>query len=141
MDEPPLVSSDPETSIAIPEKLIGINLKVLEQRILIDHAMDWIWFGFVTSELPESCAAEANEQTSITSLAHVTNPHPRRRIVYSRLGFPSPKPRLCAGPERACGILTQAPHERAEDAVVSVALRTAVSDCAQPARRSTRRIE
>ena len=61
MDEPTLMGSDPETSIAVPEQLIRIDLMIREQRIAIDCAMDRVRFNSFAGDLPESGAAHAKQ--------------------------------------------------------------------------------
>ena len=60
MDEPPLVGSDPETSIVVPEQFIRIDFTVRQQRIRIDCAANRVRFDFVADDLLESCAAHGN---------------------------------------------------------------------------------
>jgi len=58
MDEPPLYGSDPETSIAVPEESIRIDIAVREQSVRIDWPSNGIWFEVVTDELQESCGVD-----------------------------------------------------------------------------------
>jgi len=60
MDEPTLLGSDPETSIAIPEQFIRIDIAVRERSIRIDCAWNWIRGDFAAGELHESGAAHGN---------------------------------------------------------------------------------
>jgi hypothetical protein len=54
MDESPFHSSNPETSIAIPEESIRIDIMILENPIGIDCGPKWVGFDFVADELHES---------------------------------------------------------------------------------------
>src|ERR1039457_6976095 len=57
---PPLVGSDPETTISIPKQFIRIDFTVRHRRIRIDCAANRVRFDFVADELPESGAPHAN---------------------------------------------------------------------------------
>ena len=69
MDEPPLYCSDPETTIAVPEQSIRIDIAVREQFIGIVCASNRIRFNFVADELQHACAVHGNEQPSVVGLA------------------------------------------------------------------------
>ena len=75
MDEPPLVGSDPETSIAVPEQLIRIDIAVREQSIRIGCASNRVRFDVVADELHESCAVMA------------INSRPSSALLRSRCAF------------------------------------------------------
>ncbi len=60
MDKPPLVGPDPETTIAVPEQFIRINIAVREQRIGIDCAANRVAFEFVAHDLLKSGTTDGN---------------------------------------------------------------------------------
>jgi hypothetical protein len=60
MDEPALYCSDPETSIAVPEESIRIEIAVRERSIRIACASNGIRFEVVTDELHEPCGVDGN---------------------------------------------------------------------------------
>ena len=61
MDQPALVGSDPETSIAVPEQLIRIDVAVGQRRIGVHGAANRVGFEFVTNDLPESSTSDPND--------------------------------------------------------------------------------
>jgi hypothetical protein len=55
-----LHSSNPQTSIAIPEQLIGIDFTVTEQSIRTDRGSNRIRLEFVAGDLHEPGAVAGN---------------------------------------------------------------------------------
>ena len=69
VDKPPLVGSDPETSVAVPEQLIRIDIAVREAAHSRFIALRIGYgFEFVGDDLPESCAAHADDQSPSSDL-------------------------------------------------------------------------
>ena len=60
VDEAPFHGSDPETSIAIPEQSIRIDIVVREQSIRTGCASNWIRFDLAVDELQESSVVHGN---------------------------------------------------------------------------------
>ena len=60
MDEPPLNGSDPETSIAVAEQSIRIDIGIPQQPMRVDSALNRIRLDLVAGELQESCAVQGN---------------------------------------------------------------------------------
>jgi hypothetical protein len=60
MDQPALDGSDPETSIAVPQHTIRVDIAILEKYLRIDRAAHRIRFEFVPDELQESCTVDGN---------------------------------------------------------------------------------
>ena len=97
MDEPPLQGSDPETSIAVPEQFIRIDIAVRSSRF------GWIAprIGYDSTLSPASCMSPApcmaiNSRPSSALLRPIELR--RRRISPWRTGLQSPKPGLCSRP-------------------------------------------
>ena len=111
VDQPPLVGSDPEPSIAVPEQLIRINFAVGQRRIGVQGAANRVGFEFVTNDLPESSTSDPNDQPTVAGLSQVGKPHSGHRIALRRTGLPVPKAGFCASPESAGTVLTQTPDE------------------------------
>ena len=99
---PRCVGSDPETSIAVAEQFIRIDLAVRKQRFRFGCAPE---SDMIRVCLPASCLSPAplmpTNIRSVVGVTQVTDPHSGRRIALRRTGLPSPKPRLRTGPESA----------------------------------------
>src|SRR5271165_1340825 len=131
MNEPPIECSDPEAAIVVPEKPVGID------GLSAGHG---IQFGLPVDELSHS-ARHGNEQFSLLTRIQIIELRARHRIVRWRTGPPSPKTQLRTGPEITCAVLKQRQDRSAERAVLPVALHTAVSYRAEPARGITQGAE
>src|SRR5271165_1278903 len=120
MDDPAIDCSDPEASIAVPE-----------QFIRVDRAGYRILLEVPAGELCESYFVHGDQQPSVIGRFQIVDLRWRCHISLWRTGFPSPKPRLGAGPESAGVVLIQGKHASAEDAIPPVALGAAAAHGAE----------
>ena len=101
VDQPPLVGSDPEASIAVPEHLIRMDVAVGQRRIGTHGAANRVGFEFVSNDLPESSTHDPSDQPAVAGLSQVGKPQSGHRIALRRTGLPVPKTGFCASPETA----------------------------------------
>src|ERR1700687_2080590 len=107
MNQPALIGSDPETSAAIPEQLIRIEIAVGEDRIRVDGAVNRVLFKLIAGNLFESSTSDANDEATVVGQHQVGQPHSRYCISLWRAGPPPPKSRVCADPDSAGFVLSQ----------------------------------
>src|SRR5579863_2362991 len=74
VDQPPLVGSDPETSIAVPEQLVRMDVAVGQRRIGEHGAANRVGFESVTNHLPESSTHDPGDQPAVVRESQVGKP-------------------------------------------------------------------
>ncbi len=129
MQEPSVSRSNPQTAIAIPEQVSGLQL----------GRSPWkrIHLGFPANELPDS--AERGDQDCAVVAFDQSLDFERRtwhRIEFRRTWLPSPQSSRMLPPRDRLRFLIQGEHSAAETAVLSVALGAALPDRAESPCRS-----
>src|ERR1700683_2804301 len=122
MQEPLVIRSDPQTAIAIPEQLYGIELP--------PYAGRWIWLDFPLNELLDP-AAHGDQKRAVVALYQSLG-RIWGRIEFRRTRLPSPQPGRRPHPDIAPAVLVHGRHTAAESAVISVALDPAVLNRTEP---------
>src|SRR5260370_6849341 len=111
----PVQGSDPQTAMAIPEQLIGLELP--------PDAWQRIRFGFPINKLSDSGGRGDQECPVLAFTQNLGGARGvARRQALGRTRLPSPPPVLRCRPEIVFAILAQRLHPPAETAVLSVAL-------------------